>query len=179
MQATCTYDKAPPAGGLVDVQQRGAGQQLLHVAQELLLQPPRRPTADPGQKPGGDIDRGQRLQQVAGTADRQVVRAREQRRPRADLGTEPHRRARDGHGIGVLDRHRLVIPARGGDRPATPAHLRDPLVLGDLRRRRRSHIDNLTALTTRLLRPCRRTITAPAAIRPDLQPLIGIVTETA
>jgi hypothetical protein len=37
---------------------RVAGQQLAHVAEELLLQPPRRATADPGQKPCRDTDRG-------------------------------------------------------------------------------------------------------------------------
>jgi hypothetical protein len=44
------------AGGLVGVQQRGAGEQLLHAAEEVLLQPPRRPAADPGQESGGDAD---------------------------------------------------------------------------------------------------------------------------
>jgi hypothetical protein len=58
------------AGCLVGVQQRGAGQQCLHVAEEGFLQPARRATADPGEEPGGDIDRGQRFQHLAGAANR-------------------------------------------------------------------------------------------------------------
>jgi hypothetical protein len=44
------------AGGLVGVRQRGAGERLSRAAGELLLPPPRRPAADPGQESGGDAD---------------------------------------------------------------------------------------------------------------------------
>jgi hypothetical protein len=53
----------------------------------------------------------------------------------------------------VLDQHRLLVPARGGDRPTTPADLLDPLVRSDRWRRRRPHIDNLAPLTPALLGP--------------------------
>jgi hypothetical protein len=116
---------------------------------------------------------------IAVAADRQVVRAGQQRGAGHGFGADAHRRAHRGHGVGVLDRHRLVIPARGGDRPATPAHLRDPLVLGHLRRRRRLHIDNLAPLTPALLGPFQRGITAPTALRLDLQRVVGIIDEAA
>jgi hypothetical protein len=82
-----------------------------------------------------------------------------------------------GHGVGVLDQHRLLVPARGGDRPTTPADLLDPLVRSDRWRRRRPHIDNLAPLTPALLGPLQRSITALAALRLDLQRLIRIVDE--
>ena len=71
----------------------------------------------------------------------------------------------------------LHRPAGGGDCPATPANLRDPLVLGDLRRRRRCHIDNLAPLRSALLGPSQRGNTAPAALRLDLQSVLGVVDE--
>jgi hypothetical protein len=72
----------------------------------------------------GDVDRGQRFQQVTCAPDLQV-RAGEQRSAGQGFRVDPHRRAPRGHGLGVLDRHRLVVPARDSDRSTTPAHLRD------------------------------------------------------
>jgi len=126
------------------MQHRRGGQQVSHVAEELFLQLSGGATTDGGQEPGGHIDRGQRLQQVAGAPDRQVVRAGEQRGAGEGFRADPHRRARRGHNADVLDRHGLVVPARGGDHPAARADLRDPHILGDLRGRRGLDVDDLT-----------------------------------
>jgi hypothetical protein len=67
------------ARGLVGVQNRRAGQQFAQVGQEPLLQLAGRAAPDPGEESGGDVDAGQRFQQVAGATDQQVVRAGEQR----------------------------------------------------------------------------------------------------
>jgi hypothetical protein len=96
-----------------------------------------------GYQPGGDPDRGQRLQQVAGATNRQVVRAGHQRCMDRGLRAAPHRepwgrppsrRARPA------PQHR---PNSGRDRPQPEPHLADPLVLGDLWRRR-PDVDHLT-----------------------------------
>lgn len=49
------------------------------MAEEGLLQPASGAAADPGQESGGDIDRCQLLQQVAGPTDRQMMRTGQQR----------------------------------------------------------------------------------------------------
>ncbi len=102
--------------------------------------------ADPGEEPGGDLDRGQLLQQVTGASDWQVMRTGQQRGLGQRLG--PIRTGEPGAAtISTCSfRHGRFIPTSGGDRSAAWACLRNPLVFGDLQGRRLGDVDHLPPL---------------------------------
>ena len=93
-------------------------------------------------------------EQIPGPTDRQIVRTGQQRRTGQGFRTDPHRRPRSSHDVGVLDGHRRIIPTQGGHRPATPAYLRDPLIRGD--------IGGGAGRTSATCRRCRPAARAPA-----------------
>lgn len=159
-------------GSFVGVQHRRARQQFAQMERELLRQSAGRAATVSGGEPTGDVDVGQWLQQVAGAADGQAVRARDQRITADGFRPDSHRRPRSRDRVGTLI---PGVPFRGGHRATTRTAFGDPPVLSDLTWRRWVDIDDLPPGPVMLPRALQGGVAAATSTWLDVLCVIGIV----